>query len=123
MDRRNRSNTPLQALATLNDPAFVECAQALARRITARTDADLKERATYAFRLVLSRAPTSREVDRLIALYKSELANYKQNDQAADKIANSELGQPPIGSDVAELAAWVVVANVLLNLDETVTKG
>jgi hypothetical protein len=121
--RRNRSNTPLQALATLNDPAFVECAQALARRITARTDADLKERATYAFRLVLSRAPTSREVDRLIALYKSELANYKQNDQAADKMANSELGKPPIGSDVAELAAWVVVANVLLNLDETVTKG
>ena len=83
----------------------------------------MSERAIHAFRLVLGRGPTREEVDRVAALYQSELTNYRQDDKAADKMANSELGKPPAGLDIAELAAWTVVANVLLNLDEAITKG
>jgi len=121
--KRSRSNTPLQALTTLNDPAFVEAAQALARRVAAKTDCDLKQRATYAFRLCLGRPPQAKEVERLVQLYESELANFKQDSKAAEKMATSELGKAPENMDVAELAAWTVVANVLLNLDEMITKG
>jgi hypothetical protein len=121
--RRNRSDTPLQALATLNDPAFVEAAQALARKVASKPEADVKERAIYAFRLVLCRAPRAKEIERLVALYQRELANYKADPDAAEKMANSELGKPSAVLDTAELAAWTVVANVLLNLDETITNG
>ena len=121
--KRSRSNTPLQALTTLNDPAFVEAAQALARRVAGAPATDLKQRASRAFRLCLARAPQPKETERLVALYKSELANFKQNAAAAEKMANSELGKAPAGMDISELAAWTVVANVLLNLDETITKG
>jgi hypothetical protein len=121
--RRSRSNTPLQALTTLNDPAFVEAAQALARRVARAPATDLKQRASRAFRLCLARAPQPKETERLVALYQSELANFKQNAAAAEKMANSELGKAPEGMDISELAAWTVVANVLLNLDETITKG
>jgi hypothetical protein len=121
--KRNRSDTPLQALATLNDPAFVEAAQALARNVASKENADVKERATYAFRVVLCRVPRAKEVERLVSLYQRELANYKADPEAADKMANSEIGTPPAGLENADLAAWTVVANVLLNLDETITKG
>jgi hypothetical protein len=121
--KRSRSNTPLQALNTLNDPAFVEAAQALARRVAAKADCDLTQRATYAFRLCLARLPQPQEVDRLVKLYETELTNYRADPKAAEKMAASELGQPPEGMDVSELAAWTVVANVLLNLDEMITKG
>lgn len=121
--KRSRSNTPLQALTTLNDPAFVEAAQALARRVAVKPDCDLKQRATYAFRLCLGRPPQAKEVERLVKLYESELANFKQDCKAAEKMATSELGKAPEGMDLAELAAWTVVANVLLNLDEMITKG
>ena len=83
----------------------------------------MKHRAAYAFRLVLARPPSSKETDRMVALYQRELANYQQDEKAADKMANSELGKPPADLNIAELAAWTVVANVLLNLDETITKG
>lgn len=121
--RRSRSDTPLQALATLNDPAFIEAAQALARKAASQSGASVKERVAHVFRLVLARSPRPREVERLSALYEQELANYRRDESAADKMANSELGCPPAGVDTAELAAWTVVANVLLNLDETITKG
>ena len=121
--KRNRSNTPLQALNTLNDPAFVECAQAIARQVAALPGTDVKSRATHAFRLVLARAPDAKEVTRLVKLHEQELAFYKTDVAAAEKMATSELGKPKEPCDLAELAAWTVVANVLLNLDETITKG
>jgi len=121
--KRNRSNTPLQALNTLNDPEFIECAQAIARKVATQPGADLKARATHAFRLVLARAPQAKEVERLVALYQSELKNYQVDEKAAEKMATSELGKPKESCSLAELAAWTVVANVLLNLDETITKG
>jgi len=121
--KRSRSNTPLQALNTLNDPAFVEAAQTLARRVAALSECDLGERATYAFRLCLARAPRPEEVTRLVKLYETELANYRADAKAAEKMATSESGKAPPEMDMAELAAWTVVANVLLNLDEMITKG
>ena len=121
--KRSRSNTPLQALNTLNDPAFIECAQAIARTVAAQPAADVKSRATLAFRLVLARAPQPKEVERLVTLFQNELKNYESDTKAAEKMATSELGKPKEPCNLAELAAWTVVANVLLNLDETITKG
>jgi hypothetical protein len=120
--RRNRSDTPLQALNTLNDPAFVEAAQALARK-TAAQPGDTRSRATFAFRACLSRPPTEAEVARLTKLYESEYAGYINKPADAEKMATSELGKPAGEANVTELAAWTVVANVLLNLDEMISKG
>ena len=120
--RRNRSDTPLQALNTLNDPAFIEAAQALARKIAA-APGDGKSRATFAFRTVLARMPKPEEIARLAKLFDSELSRYLNDRAAAEKMATSELGKPAGSANLAELAAWTVVANVLLNLDETITKG
>jgi len=121
--RRQRSNTPLQALTTLNDPSFVEAAQALARRVMKKSKGDAKADVAYAFRLCVARSPRSEETKRLIALYEQELSQFKQDATAAQKLATGDLGKPPEGVSIESLAAWTVVANVLLNLDETITKG
>jgi hypothetical protein len=121
--QRTRSNTPLQALLLLNDPAYVECAQALARRVVREAGPTVEERAVRAFRLCLSRQPQPHEVQRIIQLYQQQISRYKEDLAAAEKMASSELGSAPEGMDVHQLAAWTVVANVLLNLDEMITKG
>jgi len=123
--RRSRSNTPLQALVTLNEPIFLECAQGLA--VTAlqnggTTDAD---RLAYAFRRCVSRPPSELERRELLSLLKRQLERYSQPDAQPEALladALPGLGAPPDGATPAELAAWTVVARVLLNLDETITK-
>jgi len=119
-ERRPRSNTPLQALATLNDKSFVECANGLARRMM-QVSGDPKTRLEHGFQLCVSRKPIDAEEKALLDLYRSNLEQYRQDPAAALKLA-SALGQPKTDVDVADLAAWTVVANVLLNLDETITK-
>lgn len=121
--RRPRTDTPLQALTTMNDPSFVEASEALARRMMRETQGDTAKRVTYGFRLCLSRAPRAGEIKRLVALYEQELALFKGDTASAEKMADAELGKPAGKMNVEELAAWTVVANVLLNLDETITKG
>jgi hypothetical protein len=121
-ERRSRTNTPLQALATLNDKAFVEPAAALARRMMREAKGDAG-RAVHGFRLCVARRPTAAELDLLLRLYRDNLDRYKKDPAAARAMADSGLGAPPKAPDTAELAAWAVVANVLLNLDETITKG
>ena len=120
-DRRPRTNTPLQALATLNDKAFVECAAGLARRILVEEKGDNAAKATFAFRCCTGRAPSAAELKLLLSLYQSNRDKYRRDAAAAKLLANSGLGESSVGTD-AEVAAWTVVANVLLNLDETVTK-
>jgi mono/diheme cytochrome c family protein len=120
--RRPRTNTPLQALATLNDPVFVEAAGGLARRTLREARGTTGDRAAWAFRVCVSRQPTGREVDRLVALYKKALARYRSNPKAAAALVK-HCRVSVEGMKVDELAAWTVVANVLLNLDETLTKG
>ncbi len=121
--RRPRSNTPLQALSTLNDPAFVEAAQVLARKVATATAPEPEIRATLAFRLCLTRKPESNELERLLKLYENELEHFKTDTKAAAEMAFGAGAKPMEGFDLPELAAWTVVANVLLNLDETLTKG
>ncbi|MBC8351071.1 MAG: DUF1553 domain-containing protein [Planctomycetes bacterium] len=119
--KRDRTNTPLQALVTLNDPVYVEAAQALARRIAVggETTAD---KAIHGFRLCLARPPNAPELLRLQSLFDATYAGFKESPEQAVKMAADPLGAIPEGSDVAELAAWTVVGNVLLNLDEMFLK-
>jgi hypothetical protein len=131
--RRDRSNTPLQALTLLNDTVFVEAAQAMARRIlTECPDPAADARARYAVRLCLARSPRPEELARLAAFSDRQLARFRSGELDAATVAGLDpkaprptpmLAPTPLpGADPNELAAWTTVARVLLNLDETVTK-
>lgn len=120
--RRIATNTPLQALVTLNDPVYVEAAQALARRVVAEGGDANEARIVYAFRLCLSRQPTDAEKTRLLQLLEQALAEYRQQPEMAKTIATDPLGPLPEGADAAELAAWTLVGNVLMNLDEFLSR-
>ncbi|HEX5446353.1 MAG TPA: DUF1553 domain-containing protein [Pirellulales bacterium] len=120
--RRMRTNTPLQALVTLNDPVYVEAAQALARRVVATGGATTADRARYAFRRCVARPPHGDEQTRIVQLYENTLARLSGHAEEAQKLATDPLGPTPDGMNAAELAGWTVVGNVLLNLDETLMK-
>jgi hypothetical protein len=120
--RRITTDTPLQALTTLNDPAFFEAARGLAHRILSAAPGDLPGRVTYGFRACVARAPDERELKRLQALFERELEHFRDHPESAGSVAFAGEVAPPDGADPAELAAWTLVSNVLLNLDETVTK-
>jgi len=119
---RPRTNTPLQALVTLNDPVFVEAAQALGRRVLKEGGPTVADRATYAFRLCLARPPREAELKRLVELYEQARQDYAAKPKEAVALATVPLGPLPEGMDPADAAAWTVVGNVLLNLDEMVLK-
>ena len=121
--RRIRTNTPLQAFVTLNDPVYVEAAQALARRIVHEGGASPEERCRYALKLCLVSPPEPQQVDELVSLLLAERKHYREDAKAAHALATEPLGKAPAGLDETELAAWTVVANVLLNLDGVLTKG
>ncbi|HZP00195.1 MAG TPA: PSD1 and planctomycete cytochrome C domain-containing protein [Terriglobia bacterium] len=117
--RRVRTNTPLQALTTLNDPAFFEAARALAKRMVKEAGPDPAGRATYGFRLCTSRRPHREELDRLLTFYDHQLARFRKDEKAARGVIQTKNGP---ASEASQLAAWTMVSNVLLNLDETITK-
>jgi uncharacterized protein DUF1553/uncharacterized protein DUF1549/cytochrome c/F5/8 type C domain-containing protein len=119
--RRVRTNTPLQALVTMNDPVYVEAAQALARRI-AQTGATESDKARFGFRVCLARPPRDAEVERLVKLHDEARVAFAADPKKAADLATNPLGPAPKDADVTDLAAWTIVANVLLNLDETVMK-
>jgi hypothetical protein len=119
--RRDRTNTPLQALVMLNDPVYIEAAQSLARRIAAQPGT-VSDKLKFAFRACLSRPPSAKEVQRLEQLYNEALATYRKDAVAAKAMATEPIGPAAQGADLADLAAWTNVSNVLLNLDETLMK-
>ena len=119
--RRGSTNTPLQALVTLNDPVFIETAQGLARRMVAQKGS-VASKIEYGFRLTLSRPPSKNEATRLLALFDSMKAKYSADAKLAQEMATNPIGPAPKGANIPELAAYTVVANVLLNLDETLMK-
>ena len=119
--RRSRTNTPLQALVTLNDPVYVEAAQALARRI-ATNGSTARDKALFAFRQVTSRNPTDDELNRLEKLFTTSREQLQRQPDHAMKLATEPLGPAPKDADIPELAAWTLVGNVLLNLDEMLMK-
>jgi hypothetical protein len=123
--RRVRSNTPLAALASLNEPVFVEAAQALALRTLrdgGRTD---EERAAYAFQACTGREPKSAEVATILELLRSRDARIAEGWLPAREISAGEGKVPelPAGTNPRQLAGWTIVSRVLLNLDETLTKN
>jgi hypothetical protein len=120
---RPRTNTPLQALVLLNDPAFVEAARGLARRTLSEGGPDDAGRMEFAFRLCAARRPTAREVDILTRFYRRQLALYRDDRAAATALVAAGESGRPAAVDAAGLAAWTAVGSLLLNLDETITKG
>jgi hypothetical protein len=123
ISRRPRSDTPLQALAALNDPAFLEAARVLAQRILLHGGSDPNQQIEYAFRLCLARSPTKLERQRLVNLYEQQLKSFERDATSAEELVNQGSAERPANLDVRKLAAWMMVGNVLLNLDETLTKG
>lgn len=121
MLRRVRTNTPLQALVTLNDPVYIEAAQALARRMDAAGQST-KDKVIAGFRACLARPPHDVEINRLAELYDEARGTFAKDPKKASDMATNPIGPLPTGADAADLAAWTTVANVLLNLDETMMK-
>jgi mono/diheme cytochrome c family protein len=119
---RPRTNTPLQALVTLNDPVYVEAAQALARRIVKEGGATVEARAAHGFRLCLTRPPQPAELERLVSLCQQARQRFAADPKAAAAMATEPIGPLPPEMDVVDLAAWTVVGNVLLNLDEMMAR-
>jgi hypothetical protein len=121
--QRPRTTTPLQALVLMNDPAFIEAARALAQRIIKEGGQTVEERLNYAFRLTLARQPKKPEVQILQEIYAQQLANFRKDQKAATGLLSIGESAKPDNVDPSELAAWTAIANILLNLDETITKG
>ena len=121
--RRSNTNTPLQALTLLNDPIFVEAARKLAERAILQGGATPEGRLAYAFRLATGRAPDAHETSILLQTLAKMRTVYEADDQAArDLLSVGASPQNPV-IPVRELAAYTAVANLILNLDEAITKG
>jgi hypothetical protein len=124
--RRPRSNSPLAALTAMNEPVFVEAAQALALRVLREGGADDASRITHAFRICTSRAPSEKERVELQKLLQSRRDRLKKGELKAADLAFSSYTKPsdiPADATPNEIAAWSIVSRVLLNLDETITKN
>jgi hypothetical protein len=117
--RRERSNTPLQALTLLNDAMFLETSRALASRLMGPGDRSTAGRVSAAFRFLLSREPTETESQAVTRFYEAQLVQIRAGAIDVAKLAGAEA---PQGVDRDELAAWTLVARALLNLDETITR-
>ena len=120
--RRLRSNTPLQALTTLNDQTFTEFAQGLALRVWKEGGATDEEKMVYAFRLCTARKPTAVELQKLLKLLADQRPLFDGRTAAAVYVSSSDLTRLPEDIDLHKIAPWTLVARVLLNLDETMTK-
>ncbi|MBA3439990.1 MAG: DUF1553 domain-containing protein, partial [Pyrinomonadaceae bacterium] len=120
--RRMRSNTPLQALTTLNDTVFMEAAQALALRVWKEGGIDDRSRLTLAFRLCVGRKPDAFELQHLLTLLQDQRQFFEGNTAAAVYVSSPDLTKLPEGVDLHKIAPWTMVARVLLNMDETITK-
>ncbi len=119
---RQRTQTPLQSLVLMNDPSYVEAARGLAERVLREEPKDHDKRLVRAFRHTLGRVPQSDETAVLQKTYAQQLTHFLEDPEAAKallKVGDSPLPEP---ANPAELAAMTAVANVLLNLNETITK-
>jgi len=121
--QRERSNSPLQALQLMNDVQHFEAARALAQRMMTQGGKTVQERITFAYQTVLSRKPDAVELAIVSETLASHLKKYEANVDAAKKvIANGESKAPP-ELPVSELAANTMIANLILNLDETLNRN
>lgn len=120
--RRERTNTPLQALLLMNDTQYVECSRALAERVIREGGGTPEARLNSMFRLTLSRQPDEREMAELLGVYKDTLAKYTKDMDAAKKLISVGETKPDEKLDPSEVAAYTLVANLVLNLDEFLNK-
>jgi len=121
--RRPRTNTPLQALTLLNDPQFVEAARGFGYRMMREGGATAESRIAYGFRLATARKPSKAEIKVLQDVFNQQLSEFQANKEATEKFLSVGSWKADNSCDPAELAAWATVASMILNLDETVTKG
>jgi hypothetical protein len=122
--RRERTNTPLQALLLMNDRQYVEAARGLAARTLTEAKAqDIASRATWMFRLATSRAPSKEDLGDILALVKSSHDEFARNPASAKALIAIGDQAPDKNIDPIKLATWTLVANLILNLDEVITKG
>ncbi|MFO0845071.1 MAG: PSD1 and planctomycete cytochrome C domain-containing protein [Gemmataceae bacterium] len=120
--RRERTNTPLQALLLLNDPQYVECARVLAQRVL-REKKTTDERLVYLFRLATSRAPDAAEKAELAVTLLDLLTEYQRDPASAKRVLAVGEAKPDLSLPAHELAAWAMLASTVLNLDEVINKG
>lgn len=117
VSRRVRTNTPLQALITLNDPVYMEAAMALAYKMESEEFPKIEDRISYGFENLLFRKPSEAQLTELSKFYQRSLEEYRSNPMAISELIEEEAKQQPT------FAAMVNVANVLLNMDEFLMKG
>jgi hypothetical protein len=120
---RTRSNIPQQALVLLNDPTYVEAARAFAARIVREGGGSPEERLAWAFQQALQRNPRPEEVRTLLPLLDKNRAVYLADATAAESVLKIGQATPPSSSEKVEIAAWMHVARVLLNLHESITRA
>lgn len=121
--RRPTSNTPLQALVTLNDPVFVEAAQAFARRIVLEGGSSPRRKVEWAWRRATGRPGETREINAVLRLYEVAQHEFARDDRATREMVGTTARPTEAVASPQELAAWTVVANMILNLDSVLTKG
>ncbi len=121
--KREKSNTPLQALQLMNDVQHVEAARSLAQRMIEVGGTNLSERLDFAYRVLLSRKPTDREVTVLEKQLAANMSHYQQDVELAKKLISQGDSKASEKLNPSELAAYTMIANTLLNLDETVTRN
>jgi hypothetical protein len=121
--RRERTNTPLQALLLLNDPQYFECARGLADRVLREGGTSDRSRADYMLRLCTSRRPDDSEVTELVSVISDLRAVYAKDLESAAKLVGVDAAKLEGPEPTAERAAWTMGANLVLNLDEVLTKS
>jgi len=119
--RRERSNTPLQALTLMNDVQFFEAARAFAEQAM-KTSTSTDARITRLFRAATSRFPSAQEAEVIRQTFDKHLAAYTAKPEEAKKVITNGESKPDASLNPVELASWTMIANLVLNLDEAVTK-
>ena len=121
--RRERTNTPLQALLLMNEPQFIEAARALAERTLREAGQTTDDRLTYMFRLATCRCPDAKDLAELRSAFADLSAHYAQDTEAAKQLVSTSPSKGRSQEQLIERAAWTMIGNVILNLDEVITKG
>ncbi len=120
--RRERTNTPLQALLLMNEAQYVEASRALAERAMKEGGMKPEDRVAHLFRLATGRKPDTLETAVILETYRDHLARYAKDEAAAKKLIAVGESKPDPKLNAADLAAWTMVANLVLNLDEVINK-
>ena len=120
--RRARSNTPLQALTTLNEKTFIEAADAMALRVMKEGGPDNRARLRYAFRLCTGRLPDREELDKLLKFWQEQYDHFENDTADAVRVSSVDLTNMPPDVNLHKAAAWAMVSRTILNLDETITR-